>query len=58
MKKKDSDSRLGDVSLEVKRDVPTESLSQGKAARWYDDNVEVMVKNYERFSFEEIHAGW
>ena len=57
MKQKDSDSRVGDVSLEVKRDVPTESLSQGKAARWYDANVEVMVKNYERFSFEEIHAG-
>ena len=56
MKQKDSDSRFGDVSLEVKRDVPAESLSQGKAARWYDSNVDVMVKNYERFSFEEIHA--
>ena len=57
MKQKDSDSRVGNVSLEVKRDVPTEILSQAKAARWYDANVEVMVKNYERFSFEEIHAG-
>ena len=57
MKQKDSDSRSRDVNLEVKRDVPDESPSQGEAARWYDANVEVMVKNYERFSFEEIHAG-
>ena len=56
MKPKDSDLSSGDVGPQVKRNVPDESLSRGKATRWYDANVDVMVENYERFSFKEIHT--